>query len=238
MQDFRLNFNNTAVGTLPSPLRFFFKPGDVGLSGPFALSLLIHTALAFVTLGGMLQASKQPFGVRIERVGVPGGGAPAIVLSEFDVDYSLPSDVALPKKKRKKATPVPLPKDETVSPEGGGRLGNATHGSESGVMGDPNGIQVSVRERYLYELKTFFDQRKTYPTSARTLGQTGQVEISFQIKKDGSVVDVAIAKPTTYERLNQAALALVKDAKSFKPIPTELGVESWKLTVPIRYELN
>ncbi len=211
----------------------------MGLSGPFAISVLLHGSLLFLSLGGLWRSSPQPYGVLVERVGIPGGGKPIAVISEFEVDYALPSDVALaPRKKNRKIKPVLEATEETRANESGGRLGNALHGADSGLMGDPNGIQVSTRDRYLYELKTFFDQRKTYPTSARTLGQTGQVEIAFEIEKDGSIGKVVIVTPSTYERLNQAALALVQNAKTFKPLPSELGVETWKLTVPIRYELN
>ena len=189
--------------------------------------------------GGLWNASRQPYGILVERVGVPGGGAVVAPLTEFDVDYSAPSDVALPKPKKKKAKVDTTKQSQTPKAgEGGGKLGNAAHGAADGVMGDPNGIVVSTRTRYLYELKTFFDQRKTYPAAARTLGQAGQVEIAFQIKKDGTISEVTIVTPSGFERLNQAALALVQNAKSFKPLPTELGMELWKLSVPIRYELN
>lgn len=219
--------------------RFLSGAGNLGLSGPFAVSITAHLALIFLTAGGLWKASQQPYGILVERVGVPGGGAPVAPLTEFDVDYSAPSDVALAKPKKKRAKAETAPQTETPKAgEGGGKLGNAAHGAAEGVMGDPNGFVATTRQRYLYELKTFFDQRKTYPTAARTLGQTGQVEVAFQIKKDGTISEVTIVTPSGFERLNQAALLLVQNAKSFKPLPSELGMDTWKLSVPIRYELN
>ncbi len=210
---------------------------DLGLTGPFAVSLLLHAGiLVFTAAGFALKESTNPIGILVERAGVPGAGAPMI--SEIDVDYSLPSDVALPAKKKKKAKPAIAKAVPEEGAEGGGRLGNASHGATEGVMGDPNGIVASTRQRYLYELKVFFDQRKRYPTQARELGQTGEVLVGFEIQSDGRIDHIAITAASAHERLNQAALTLVRTAGLFKPLPPELGAVPWKLSVPIRYELN
>ncbi len=207
------------------------------LFGPFALSIGLHAALLFVSVAGILgKPNQNPLGILVERYGVPGAGVPAI--SEVDISYDAPSDVSLGKKKKK--TKV-IPAASQVPSEGnagGGKLGNTTTGAASGVMGDPNGIVVSTRARYLYELKVFFDQRKQYPSAARTLGQTGQVAVAFEIQKDGTFSNIVVVGPTAFDRLNLAALALVRGAGRFKPLPPELENSPWKLTVPIRYELN
>ena len=47
-------------------------------------------------------------------------------------------------------------------------LGNALHSDGvSGPLGQVDGVQASVRERYLYELEAFINQGKTYPPRAR-----------------------------------------------------------------------
>ncbi len=241
MPVFKLNSNAETMPFARLALLRFPSPSELGLTGPFALSLALHGAvILFTTASWMVHKSQAPIGILVDRYGIPGAGAPAV--SEIDIDYSLPSDVALPakKKKLKKAVPLAKTKPEEGS-EGSGRLGNATTGSASGVMGDPNGIVVSTRQRYLYELKTFFDQRKRYPAQARELGQTGEVAVAFELNNDGTIANVALTTPSRHERLNQAALTLVKTAGNFKPLPAELqnpGGTPWKLTVPIRYELN
>ena len=190
------------------------------------------------TAGALWNTSQQPLGILVERYGVPGAGMPAT--TEVDISYDLPSDVALPQKKKakKKVTEATPSTTTSDSQEGGGRLGNAKNGAASGAMGDPNGIAVSARTRYLYELKLFFDQRKRYPAQARELGHTGEVLVGFEVLADGKIQNVTIATASRHERLNQAALALVTTAGNFKPPPPELGGSPWKLTVPIRYELN
>jgi TonB family protein len=210
-------------------------PADLGLSGPMAVSLALHAALILFAGVGSFKVSEAPLGIFIERLGVPGAGAPA--LNEFEVDYSLPSEVMLPTKKVKKTSPAVAKATLAEGGSGGGRLGNASFGASEGTMGDPNGVAMSARSRYLYELKLFFDQRKRYPSQARDLGQSGEVIVAFEILKDGKIQNVSLHTPSPFERLNRAALTLVQEAGSFKALPTELG-DKWPLTVPIRYELN
>ncbi|MGE0615325.1 MAG: TonB family protein [Bacteriovoracia bacterium] len=95
----------------------------------------------------------------------------------------------------------------------------------------------TVRERYLQRLVEFFESRKVYPESARAAKQNGRVEVGFVLGRDGTISGVKILTLSAHAALNRAALALVRDARRFRPIPKELGIEHWKLMLPIEYQL-
>jgi TonB family protein len=118
-------------------------------------------------------------------------------------------------------------------------LGN-THEATglSGSIGDMNGVQASVRDRYLYELEAYLNQMKTYPPRARHLQMTGRVEVAFHVHGDGSITDPHVVRPCIHDLLNQSAVALVSGAQRFRPLPPELGLSVLHVTVPIQYELN
>ncbi len=118
-------------------------------------------------------------------------------------------------------------------------LGNTTQSTGlSGPIGDMNGVKVSIRERYLYELEAYLNQLKSYPPRARHLQQTGRVEIAFHVHGDGTISDPHVVRPCIHDLLNQSALALVSSVRQFRPLPPELKLSVLHVTVPIQYELN
>ncbi len=122
---------------------------------------------------------------------------------------------------------------------GGGSLGNSVAGHHGqGQVGDPNGIEASIQEHYLYELKLFIEQNKIYPKQARMSGHEGKVTVSFTILKDGTITDIKLKESCPFSKLNEAALKLIETIKKFKAIPIELERETWSLNVPIQYSLN
>jgi protein TonB len=105
-------------------------------------------------------------------------------------------------------------------------------------VGREDGVQVDLKERYLFEFRTWIEKYKRYPPLAHALGQSGRVEVSFKVLKDGHLEEIRVSGPSPFERLNRAALELLEKAAQFKPLPTELNQTELVVTLPIVYELN
>jgi TonB family protein len=193
----------------------------------FGLSAVLHVALLWhYTLPH--SESPAPLGNWVEMV---PGAKPDFRPSTRSAQHSAPSPVNAPVENKLSEAPAPSSPSAVV--------GNSTQSTGlSGPVGDLNGVQVSVRERYLYELESYLNQLKTYPSRARHLQQSGNVEVGFHLHGDGSITDAHVVRPCIHDLLNESALALVSSARQFRPIPTELGVTVLHVTVPIRYELN
>jgi protein TonB len=97
---------------------------------------------------------------------------------------------------------------------------------------------MKVTKAYLIGLSKAFEKQKDYPATARRLKQEGTVRVQFTVAKDGSISGATISKPCPYSSLNESALAAVQAVPKFDPIPTVLGKETWKMEIPIKYNLH
>lgn len=108
----------------------------------------------------------------------------------------------------------------------------------AGGIGDSTMAVASVRDLYLNSLRHEIERRKVYPSAARALGETGRVEVEIVIERSGEISGRQIRQSSGAKRLDQAAVKLIHDLHRFQPIPDELALERWKITVPIDYRLN
>jgi protein TonB len=99
-------------------------------------------------------------------------------------------------------------------------------------------VEVSARERYLYELRVLIEGRRTYPSVSRRLGESGEVRVGFELHRDGSIRDVAITAPSPHPRLNEAALALVQGLGAYRPFVAEIRADKIHVEIPVAYRLN
>ena len=58
-----------------------------------------------------------------------------------------------------------------------------------------------------------------FPPEARTRRITGQLVLTVQVRKDGSVERVDIIQPSGYQLLDEAAIGIVRLAEPFAPLP-------------------
>lgn len=93
------------------------------------------------------------------------------------------------------------------------------------------------KNRYLSELRDWIESRKEYPDVSRRLGQTGRVTIAFRVHRNGEISHVQIRTACPFQRLNDAAVALMHDLNRFKPFPPEIQVAELEIEQPILYEL-
>ena len=97
---------------------------------------------------------------------------------------------------------------------------------------------MKVTKAYLIGLSKAFEKQKDYPATARRLKQEGTVRVQFTVAKDGRISGAVVAKPCPYSSLNESALAAVQAVPKFDPIPAVLGKETWKMEIPIKYNLH
>lgn len=98
------------------------------------------------------------------------------------------------------------------------------------LKGIEDGFALLIRERIA--------SAKTYPPAARQAGQEGRVLVAFILGKDGRILDLAVDRSSSHERLDQAAVQAVKNAGPYPPIPEKLGRDSISFKLPISFNLR
>ncbi len=133
---------------------------------------------------------------------------------------------------------TPETQDTKPRGESAENFGTQQGSVSAGQVGEKNGLEASVKERYLYELRTLIEGRKIYPRFARSLRETGRVMVRFQVLRDGQIEGIELASGSSFQRLNQAAIELIKGIGKYRPIPGELVADKLTLELPIEYILN
>jgi periplasmic protein TonB len=75
-----------------------------------------------------------------------------------------------------------------------------------------------------------------YPEAARERGEQGTVRLALTIDRGGHVVSARLVASSGSSILDQAALAMARNATG-RPLPPEMG-SSVSLTVPVRYSIR
>jgi len=101
----------------------------------------------------------------------------------------------------------------------------------------PRDAVPHVSKAWLDGVAQWLQAHRTYPPIARKLGRQGTVLIRFTVDHDGVVTGVVILRGSGSDMLDDAALALMRDAR-LPPFPREMPSVTESITVPIRYELD
>jgi protein TonB len=79
--------------------------------------------------------------------------------------------------------------------------------------------------------------KPNYPRISKRMSEQGEVRLKVQISAEGNVLNVALAKSSGFERLDEAAISSVKTWK-FKPAKQgDAAIASW-VEVPIKFILE
>ncbi len=97
--------------------------------------------------------------------------------------------------------------------------------------------QKAIKDHYLSKVRRMIEQRKKYPHAAKRLRQQGVVYVKFMISQDGTIRHIGLVKKSRHEKLDKAALNILKKIGAFAPIPKELGERYLSVTVPIKYKI-
>jgi TonB family protein len=136
--------------------------------------------------------------------------------------------------REKKKTPLPVPEDQSL-PSVREEVPTAatTEGAHRPKVGKASALKL-----YEAEVRSMIERNKSYPAMSKRLGHKGTVVVAFTLQKDGSIINLRIAKPSRFDRLDEAALDAVKKVKRFKPFPDEEGFgETMELSVPLNFKI-
>ncbi|HMN51226.1 MAG TPA: energy transducer TonB [Xanthobacteraceae bacterium] len=127
-----------------------------------------------------------------------------------------------PKKNQAKAPPSAAASPNRAAP----------NQPRQGVGGTANAS--SYHAQVLAHLQRF----RTYPPGARERGITGVSTVTFTLSASGAVISASLSGSSGQGILDQTALAIVRRASPFPPIPPGLGRSSMTFAAPLRFNLR
>jgi TonB family protein len=106
---------------------------------------------------------------------------------------------------------------------------------ESSLGGRPPATEA---ERYLAEVREQVSKKQIYPPQSKLFREQGTVRICLTLDRSGSIVKVEMIEASPFKRINEAALKAVTSVAQFRPFPDEVGFNTWKISLPIRFSLT
>ena len=156
-----------------------------------------------------------------------------------------------PKKKEKPkpvAKPKPVPQEtlarNTEAPPQSGNTGSGQssgnppgqgRGGSGGGSGKGN---PDAEQAYLAHIIKKLDRHKKYPSAARNRRLDGVVTVSFSVNRQGQVSGSRLVKSSGHAPLDQEAMALLKRATPFPPMPDAIQRPQLLLNIPIQFSLR
>jgi len=97
---------------------------------------------------------------------------------------------------------------------------------------------LAQSDPYFGRLFGRLQRAKFYPFEARRLRHFGQVEISFEIHRDGKISNIQLSKKSESPILDEAALESVRRIRRHQPLPQHYLHPFISVTVPFVFSLN
>ena len=131
-------------------------------------------------------------------------------------------------------------------PAPSGRGGTKSDGAGAGESGRESDGQIAVPLNtpdpryagYFAELKRRIEDKWVYPQEASRRGQSGQGEIRFILRKDGSVRTVEIVHSSGVRILDSYIENAIRLAQPFPPIPPSVGEDLIPISINFTYTLH
>jgi protein TonB len=192
----------------------------------FALTMLAHLGLLAAFLFGVRVAAPmmmdaKPLAVSIEKqVQEP----PPILAMKPRLSSPLAIQVPVPEVTIQQ--PPPSPVTATYAP-------SVTAGAGKGGTG--TGEATGCIPCYLEVVRKYLQAYVIYPREAVFRHVQGVVIIHFVSDRDGNLVSFDVANSSGHPVLDDAALALMKQAQKIPPIPSDLHAGKLNADIPIAY---
>jgi len=144
----------------------------------------------------------------------------------------------------------PQPADQAQANSGANDAGPAVYGNMSGdrntgtdMAGSPDGkADASIELNRIELFKSLVSEKikkgVRYPERCRKLGIEGKVRLSFEIARNGKVINAGISQSSGNGEIDASALAAVRSGEPFLPFPQDVRGETIKFVIPLNYELN
>jgi protein TonB len=105
------------------------------------------------------------------------------------------------------------------------------------------GAGISTEERgsaslssYQAKLAAHLRRFRIYPAEAEARGLTGVAMVSFTVRRDGGLAAVRLTRGSGYAVLDDAALAMVRRAAPFPPMPETISSSTLSIAVPVSFD--
>jgi len=136
--------------------------------------------------------------------------------------------------------------DVSPLPDPPGRRGTRPDGAGAGESGTESEGQIAVPlntpdpryAAYFAELKRRIEEKWVYPQEAARKGQSGQGELRFVLRKDGSVRTVEIVSSSGVMVLDRYIENAIRLASPFPPIPASVGEDVIPISINFTYVLG
>jgi periplasmic protein TonB len=155
----------------------------------------------------------------------PAPVAPVVAVSEPP-----PKPVARPVEAKKLAPPKPHPVEVAALAPVAARSSSA--GFPEATPG-PAAISVDWQR----ELIAWLRANQHYPEAARRRNQTGQIQVSFVVARDGTVADVTILRSSGFDLLDDSARDMLAGAH-VPAFPETMPQQSVAMSLPITFTLG
>jgi protein TonB len=91
---------------------------------------------------------------------------------------------------------------------------------------------------YQSRLQRLVERNKYYPLQARRNGIQGKATVSFTVRKDGKIENIALSRSSGRSILDQAAITTIKRIGKAPRFPDSIKRTSWRFSMPIAYNLR
>jgi protein TonB len=160
--------------------------------------------------------------------------APEVVQEAKETKETPKPEKQKQREKKKHSTPTPRTAAANPSQAAGahaqGRAGAGGRRHDAGGNANVSSYQAQV----LAHLQRY----KSYPAAAKSAGVRGVATVRFALAANGSVISASLARGSGASVLDQAAVAMVRRASPFPPIPPGLGRSRMDFSAPIRFDLR
>ncbi|WP_252737761.1 energy transducer TonB, partial [Marinobacter salexigens] len=101
-----------------------------------------------------------------------------------------------------------------------------------------NAGNPSAVDDYLTKLSRHLSRFYEYPRRARRLGQEGAPVITFEFRRDGTLMGHSLRTGSGHSLLDEAALAMLEQAAPLPPVPEEMAGRTFSYALPVRFSLR
>ncbi len=100
------------------------------------------------------------------------------------------------------------------------------------------GKQSKLSRDYRSTILRLIERYKYYPLRAKRKGIEGKTTVSFVVRKNGEIENIAIAQSSDKSILDQAAINTITRIGNAPPFPSGVNRSQWKFAIPITYNLK
>ncbi|MBK8009396.1 MAG: energy transducer TonB [Rhizobiales bacterium] len=136
---------------------------------------------------------------------------------------------------RKKKQEQAAPSTAAAPNRAAGNRSNQPQAGANGVRQSGGNANASA---YSAMVIAHLQRFRIYPEQARAARITGVSMVRFTLAASGNVISVSLAGSSGTGVLDQAAIAMVRRASPFPPIPASLGRGNMTFAAPVRFNLR